>query len=63
LKEFVLLTTKTGRLPDTLPTGPPVDLFSGEPFQYEKTADSFILRCQGKDSRDRINEYQFKVKK
>ena len=33
-------------------------------FEYKKTANSFILRCQGKDlGRDEVYEYEFKVKK
>ncbi len=61
--EIYISKARAGKLPDTLPTGLPVDLFSGKSFQYERTAEGFILRCQGKDSRERINEYQFKVKK
>jgi hypothetical protein len=62
--EIYILKAGTGKLPDTLPAGLPVDLYSGKPFQYEKTAEGFILRCRGKDlGKDRINEYQFKVKK
>jgi hypothetical protein len=42
----------------------PKDLFSGKDFEYEKAADGFILRCQGKDlNRNEIYEYKFKVKK
>jgi hypothetical protein len=55
---------KTGQLPEELPAGLPGDLFSGKPFKYEKNADGFILRCQGKDlSKDEIHQYEFKVKK
>ena len=62
--EIYLIMDKTGKLPDALPAGLPGDLFSGKPFQYEKTADGFILRCQGKDlSKDEIYKYEFKVKK
>lgn len=61
--EIYILKAGAGKLPDTLPAGLPVDLFSDKSFQYEKTAAGFILRCRGKDSRDRINEYEFKVKK
>lgn len=49
---------KTGRLPDALPAGLPQDPFSGEPFQYEKTANGFILRCAGKDL-DKNEPYTF----
>lgn len=62
--EVYLIKAKTGKLPDALPAGLPGDLFSGKPFQYEKTADGFILRCQSKDlSKDEIYKYEFKVKK
>ena len=51
-------------LTDALPAGLPGDLFSGKDFEYEKTAEGFILRCQGKDlSKDEIYQYEFKVKK
>ena len=57
-----IIKAKTGKLPDTLPAGLPKDLFSGKDFEYEKTADGFILRCQGKDlSKDMFHEYEFKV--
>ena len=50
--------------PVLAPAGLPPDLFSGRDFQYEKTKDGFVLRCQGKDlSKDKIYEYEFKVKK
>ncbi len=59
-----IIKAKTGRLPDALPAGLPGDLFSGKSFLYEKTADGFILRCQGKDlSKDEIYKYEFKIKK
>lgn len=59
-----LIKAKTGQLPDKLPEGLPNDLFSGKPFQYEKTAEGFILRCQGRDLvKDEIYEYEFKIKK
>jgi hypothetical protein len=59
-----VVKAKTGRLPDTLPDGLPKDLFSGKDFEYEKTKDGFVLRCQGKDlSKDEIYEYPFKVQK
>ncbi len=62
--EIYMIKAKTGKLPDALPAGLPGDLFSGKAFQYEKTAEGFILRCQGKDlSKDKIYEYEFKVKK
>jgi hypothetical protein len=62
--ELYMIKARTGKLPDALPTGLPGDLFSGKAFQYEKTAEGFILRCQGKDlGKDEIYEYEFKVKK
>ena len=60
--EIYIIKAETGKLPDALPAGLPGDLFSGKPFQYEKTKDGFVLRCQGKDlSKDKIYEYEFKV--
>jgi len=44
--------------PDALPAGLPQDPFSGEPFQYEKTASGFTLRCAGKDL-DKNEPYTF----
>lgn len=62
--ELYLIKARTGKLPDELSAGLPKDLFSGKNFEYEKTADGFILRCQGKDlGRDELYEYEFKVKK
>jgi hypothetical protein len=62
--EIYVIKAKIGRLPDTLPAGLPPDLFSDRDFQYEKTKDGFVLRCQGKDlSKDEIHQYEFKVKK
>jgi len=62
--EIYLIKARTGKLPDALPAGLPGDLFSGKAFQYEKTTEGFILRCQGKDlSKDEIYQYEFKVKK
>ena len=62
--EIYIIKAKTGKMPDSLPAGLPGDLFSGKPFQYEKTADGFILRCRGKDLvENKIHEYEFKIKK
>ncbi len=62
--EIYIIAAQTGQLPDSLPAGLPQDLFSCKDFEYEKTDDGFILRCQGKDlGKDEIYEYEFKVKK
>lgn len=62
--EIYIIRAKTGKLPDNLPAGMPLDLFSNKPFIYEKTSDGFILRCQGRDMQyDKIYEYEFKIKK
>ena len=62
--EIYIIKTKTGKLPDTLPADLPGDVFSGKPFLYEKTADGFTLRCQGKDLlKNEIHQYEFKAKK
>jgi hypothetical protein len=64
--EIYLIKSKTGKLPDELPAGLPGDLFSGKPFEYKKTADGFILRCQGQELSDKdkkVNEYEFRIKK
>jgi hypothetical protein len=62
--EIYLIKAKTGRLPDEFPAGSPKDLFSDEDFEYEKKNSGFVLRCRGKDLlKDKIHEYEFKVKK
>lgn len=62
--EILLSRAQTGRLVDTLPMGLPKDAFSGKDFEYEKTKDGFILRCQGRDlDKDEINQYEFKLSK
>lgn len=62
--EIYLINARSGRLPDKLPAGLPKDLFSDKDFEYEKTDNSFVLRCQGKDlSEGKIHQYEFKVKK
>ena len=59
-----VMKARVGRLPDALPEGMPKDLFSGKNFEYERTKDGFILRSQGKDlAKNKIYEYEFKVKK
>ena len=59
--EVLLSHAGTGRLPDTLPSGLPKDVFSGEDFEYEKTKEGFVLRCPGKDLD--VYRYEFKIKK
>lgn len=62
--EIYIIKTKTGNLPEALPASLPKDVFSNKDFEYEKTAEGFILRCQGKDLlKDKIHEYEFKVQK
>lgn len=62
--EIYVIKAKTGSLPDELPDSLPGDLFSSQPFKYEKTTDGFILRCRGKDPvKNKIHEYAFKVSK
>jgi len=58
---------RTGRLPDMLPADAPLDLFTSQPFKYEKTADGFILAGRDRKmlERDKIlwYQYEFKIKK
>ncbi|UCG58172.1 MAG: hypothetical protein JSU70_01445 [Phycisphaerales bacterium] len=61
--ELYIAKAETGRLPESLPSGLPKDLFSGSDFGYEKKADGFVLRCRAKDLvKDQIHEYEFSVK-
>ncbi|UCC21943.1 MAG: hypothetical protein JSW23_09045 [Planctomycetota bacterium] len=62
--DIYIIKAKTGQLPGVLPVGLPGDLFSGKDFEYKKTVNGFVLRCQGKDlEKGEIHEYEFKVKK
>jgi hypothetical protein len=62
--DLYIIKAKTGRLPEKLPADLPRDMFSGKDFEYEKTEDGFILRCQGKDlDKDKMYQYEFKVPK
>lgn len=61
--EICLQRAESGKLPTALPAGLPKDPFSGLDFQYERTDDGFILRCQGKDlDKDVAEGFKFKVK-
>lgn len=61
--DLYIAKAKTGRLPDALPAGTPVDLFSGKPFAYVKTAKGFTLRCQAKEVPDKDPcQYEFTVR-
>jgi len=59
-----LSRAQTGRLPETLPAGTPGDPFSGQPLQYEKADDHFLLRWQERVSPEKAgaNQYEFKIK-
>ncbi len=62
--EIYMIKVKTGKLPDSLPAGMPKDLYSDKSFLYEKTADSFILRCRTQDPlKNKLYEYEFKIPK
>ena len=60
--DLYTIKARTGELPDALPAGAPLDLFSDQRFEYEKSADHFALRCRGRESdKDKPNEYLFKL--
>lgn len=62
--QVIIHTVIDGRLPETLPANSPEDPFSGEAFDYERTADGFVLRCRGKDLIEgKVDEYVFTVPK
>ncbi|NIP26845.1 MAG: hypothetical protein GWN67_21475 [Phycisphaerae bacterium] len=62
--DVYIIKARTGKLPDVLPADSPKDPFSGQDFQYEKTRDGFILRCQAEDlEKDEIHQYEFKIPK
>jgi hypothetical protein len=56
------------KLPDTLPPGCPKDVFSGKDFEYEKTKDGFLLKCNENNLPEEVKkdidkyEYKFKLK-
>jgi hypothetical protein len=61
--ELYIIKAKTGKLPEELPADLPGDLLSGKPFNYEKTPEGFILRCQDKEiDTGKVYQYEFKVK-
>ncbi len=61
--ELYMIKAKTGKLPEELPADLPGDLFSGKPFDYEKTSNGFILRCQGEEvNTGKVHQYEFKVR-
>ncbi|MHC4636327.1 MAG: hypothetical protein ACYTBP_05835 [Planctomycetota bacterium] len=66
--EIYMIKVKTGKLPDLLPAGLPIDEFSGNDFGYRKTTDGFVLVTKGREIRngkmlEEPLEYQFKVAK
>lgn len=61
--KICLQKAESGKLPTALPAGLPKDPFSGSDFQYERTDDGFVLRCQGKDlDKDVAEGFKFTVK-
>jgi len=61
--EICLHRLETGALPETLPKGLPTDPFSGEDFEYERTAEGFTLRCRVEEFKDgKLHEYAFVLK-
>ena len=56
------MKTKTGHLPQTLPSGLPKDLYTGKDFAYERTAKGFALRFDPDNvSRIRVRQCEFKT--
>jgi hypothetical protein len=62
--DLYIIKAQTGTLPDTLPAGMPLDLYSGQPFEYEKAPDHFTLRCRAKEHPvdAEVKQYEFKLK-
>jgi len=62
--DLYTIKAKTGNLPETLPGGTPLDLYSGEPFEYEQAPDHFTLRCRTKEDPvdAEAKQYEFKLK-
>lgn len=62
--DVYLVRASTGQLPEKLPAGVPMDLFSGKDFAFNKTKNGFVLRCQAKDiDKDKVYQYDFRVAK
>jgi len=63
--DLYAIKTRTGKLPDTLPAGTPLDLYSGQPFEYKRAQDHFTLRCRAKEGpRDaEVKQYEFKLRR
>lgn len=60
--EVYLAKAQTGALPQALPAYTPKDPYSGQDFEYEITADGFLLRCRAMDlDANRIQQYEFGV--
>jgi hypothetical protein len=62
--DLYIIKAQTGTLPDALPAGMPLDLYSGQPFEYEKAPDHFTLRCRAKEDPvdAEAKQYEFKLK-
>jgi hypothetical protein len=62
--DLYIIKAKTGTLPDALPAGMPLDLYSGQPFEYEKAPDHFTLRCRAKEHPvdAEVKQHEFKLK-
>ena len=59
---FSIEHAETGALPEALPDHMPKDPFSGRDFEYEVTADGFLLRRHVVDpAQDKLWEYEFRV--
>lgn len=59
--ETCLAKTKTGHLPQALPSALPKDLYTGKDFEYERTENGFALRFDP-DNLSRIRARQFKFR-
>ena len=62
--DIYIRNAQNTKLPDSLTESSPKDMFSGRDFEYAKTKEGFILRCRQKDlDKDKIQEYEFKLKR